>query len=94
VRLSPQGRRLLFLIGAVAARAGYDAMGEPDAAGWAETTIPIESVPHAQHALMQLGAEVEVIHPQVLRTAVIESAVAMVQRYGEPSVRGAGSASD
>ncbi len=85
VRLSPQGRRLLFLIGTVAARAGYAAMGEPDTDGWAETTIPIESVTHAQHALMQLGADVEVLHPPELRTAVVDSAAAMVRRYGDAS---------
>ena len=85
MRLSPQGRRLLFLIGAVAARAGYAAMGEPDADGWAETTIPIESVPHAQHALMQLGADVEVLDPPELRAAVVDSATAMMRRYGDAS---------
>ncbi|HEY2299875.1 MAG TPA: YafY family protein [Jatrophihabitans sp.] len=94
VRLSPHGRRLLFLVGAVAARAGYEAMGRPDGDGWAETTIPIESVPHAQHALMQLGADVEVLAPDELRAAIVESASALLRRYGEGSDLRAGSASD
>ena len=88
VRLSPAGRQLLFLIGSAAARAGHAAMRPPDADGWAETTIPIESVAHAQHALMQLGGEVEVIAPAELRAAVLSSARALVARYEESEVAG------
>lgn len=82
IRLSPAGRRLLFLIGATAARAAHRAMCEPDDAGWTVTTVPIESVDHAQHALMQLGAEVEVLAPDALRDAIAASAREMTRRYG------------
>jgi predicted DNA-binding transcriptional regulator YafY len=82
IRLSPAGRQLLFLIGAAAARAGHAAMSEPDADGWATTTVPTESVKHAHHALLQLGADVEVVAPAELRELVAASARAMVERYG------------
>jgi predicted DNA-binding transcriptional regulator YafY len=93
IRLSPAGRRLLFLIGSVAARAGHAAMGDADEYGWAQTTIPIESLPHAQHALMQLGAEVEVLEPADLRAAIAVSAQAIVARYGDESDVGGASIS-
>jgi predicted DNA-binding transcriptional regulator YafY len=93
IRLSPAGRQLLFLIGSAAARAGHAAMQPAGDDGWAVTTVPIESVRHAQHALMQLGADVEVLAPAELRSAVAASARAMVQGYagsgfGGPSVAG------
>jgi len=81
IRLSEDGRQLLFLIGAAAARAGHAAMSEPDADGWTTTTIPTESVKHAHHALLQLGADVEVIAPVELRDLIAASARAMAERY-------------
>lgn len=83
IRLSPAGRQLLFLIGSIAARAGHQAMHEADADGWAVTTVPIESVQHAEHALMQLGADVEVLAPDALREAVAVAAREMARRYGD-----------
>ena len=81
VRLSPAGRELLFLLGPIPARAAREAMGEPDAAGWARTTVPIESVQHGLHALMQLGPEVEVIEPAALRDLVAAAARDLAARY-------------
>ena len=46
VRLSPQGRELLFLIGTIAARRARATMSAPDAAGWVTARVPIESVRH------------------------------------------------
>jgi predicted DNA-binding transcriptional regulator YafY len=83
IRLSPDGRSLLFLIGTAAARAGREAMGPPDGDGWARTTVPIESVRHAHHALMQLGADVEVLEPVELRDLVASSSRVMARRYAE-----------
>jgi predicted DNA-binding transcriptional regulator YafY len=56
-------------------------MSEPDADGWTTTTIPTESVKHAHHALLQLGADVEVIAPVELRDLIAASARAMAERY-------------
>ncbi len=82
IRLSAAGRELLFLIGTPAARAGRAAMSAPDAEGWVTTTVPIESVRHAQHAFLQLGEELEVLDPPELRELVAESARALLARYG------------
>jgi predicted DNA-binding transcriptional regulator YafY len=81
VRLSPAGQQLLFLVGTIAARSARADMGEPEADGWVRTTIPIESVRHGQHALMQLGAEVEVLEPAELRGLMIAGARALAARY-------------
>jgi predicted DNA-binding transcriptional regulator YafY len=83
VRLSPAGRELLFLLGPIVARAARDAMDEPDASGWASTTVPIESMRHALHALLQLGADVEVLGPPELRDMVAASARELAGRYDD-----------
>jgi predicted DNA-binding transcriptional regulator YafY len=83
VRLSPAGRELLFLVGTIAARRARAEMSEPDAEGWTQTTVPIESLRHGAHALMQLGEEVEVLEPAELREAIAASARAMVARYSD-----------
>ncbi len=82
IRVSPQGRQLLFLLGGLAARRAHEAMQPPGADGWTVTTVPIESVTHAHHALLQLAEEVEVLEPAELRAAVAASARALAERYG------------
>jgi predicted DNA-binding transcriptional regulator YafY len=88
IRLSPAGRQLLFLIGSSAARAGHAAMQPADPDGWATTSVPIESVRHAQHALLQLGGDVEVLEPAELRDAVLAGARAVLRRYGDSELGG------
>lgn len=85
IRLSADGRQLLFLIGSIAARAGHAAMGPVDANGWATTTVPIESIKHATHQLMQLGPDVDVLEPAELRAAIAGAATAMARHYGDES---------
>lgn len=80
IRLDETGRQLLFLIGS-AARDAHAAMSAPDGDGWARTTVPIESVRHAHHALLQLGEHVDVLAPAELRELIRASAEAMVARY-------------
>jgi predicted DNA-binding transcriptional regulator YafY len=82
IRLSPEGRELLFLVGTIPARRARAAMSEPDAGGWTTTRLPIESVRHAHHALLQLGEYVEVVEPAELRALIATSARALVDRYG------------
>jgi predicted DNA-binding transcriptional regulator YafY len=81
VRLSEQGRALLFLVGPVAARAARAAMSEPDARGWTTTRVPIESVRHGHAALLQLGEHVEVLEPVELRASIAASARTLAARY-------------
>jgi predicted DNA-binding transcriptional regulator YafY len=81
IRLSPAGRELLFLIGSIPARRARAEMSPPAADGWSTTRVPIESVRHAQHALMQLGEHVEVLEPAQLRQAIAGSATALLERY-------------
>ena len=81
IRLSPQGRDLLFLVGTIPARRARAALSEPDATGWTTTRLPVESVRHAEHALLQLGEHVEVLEPPELRAAIRVAAHALVDRY-------------
>jgi predicted DNA-binding transcriptional regulator YafY len=81
VRLSPAGRELLFLVGPIAARAARAAMEPPGEDGWATTTVPIESIRHGLHALLQLGADVEVLDPPALRELMAAAARDLAARY-------------
>jgi predicted DNA-binding transcriptional regulator YafY len=81
VRLSAEGRDLLFLLGSIPARRARAEMSEPDAAGWTTTRIPIESVRHGHHALLQLGEHVEVIEPVELREAIAATADTLAAHY-------------
>jgi predicted DNA-binding transcriptional regulator YafY len=81
VRLSAAGRELLFLLGPIAVRAARAGMGSQDADGWAVTTVPIESMRHGLHALLQLGADVEVLDPPELRAQFAASARGLAEHY-------------
>jgi predicted DNA-binding transcriptional regulator YafY len=81
VRLSATGRELLFLVGTIAARRARAELSEPDPEGWCRTRVPIESVRHGHHALMQLGEHVEVLEPLELRELIAASAQEVVARY-------------
>jgi predicted DNA-binding transcriptional regulator YafY len=54
----------------------------PDAKGWTEVEIPIESIEAAVPELLKLGADVEVLGPEELRTAVVRTLRAMNHTYG------------
>jgi predicted DNA-binding transcriptional regulator YafY len=81
VRLSPEGRELLFLVGSIAARRARAEMSGPDDHGWTTTQVPIESVRHGHHALLQLGEHVDVLEPAELRDAIAATAAALAARY-------------
>ncbi len=81
VRLSPDGVRLLFLLGPVAARRARATFTEPGDDEWLEARVPVESFVHARHALLQLGADVEVLEPAALRSAMAEAARELAVRY-------------
>ncbi|WP_370968785.1 helix-turn-helix transcriptional regulator [Amycolatopsis sp. cg9] len=78
LRLSGRGLELLE----PAVTAARKTTAGPDAAGWTEVEIPIESVEAAVPELLKLGAEVEVVAPDELRTAVVRTLRAMNRTYG------------
>ena len=80
VRLSPDGVKLLFLLGP-AARQARLTLTSPDADGWVEAHVPIESFVHGKHALLQLGADVEVVEPAALRAEFAAETRALAARY-------------
>lgn len=90
VRLSAVGRELLFLLGPIAARRARAQLGEPDDDGWMCTRVPIESVRHGHHALLQFGEHVEVLEPRPLRELIARSARALADRYDSPEDGGSG----
>lgn len=90
VRLAPEGRELLFLLGTVPARRARADMSVPDADGWNTARLPIESIRHAHHALLQLGEYVEVLEPVELRELVAASACAVAARYDSAAGRSTG----
>ena len=89
VRLSPAGRELLFLVGPIAARRARAQMSAPAADGWTTTRIPIESVRHGHHALLQLGEHADVLEPAELRELIAESVRALAKRYSAGGSGGA-----
>lgn len=58
-----------------------DGVGEPDDAGWYTLRVRLEDVPHAVSQLLPLGADVEVLGPEELRTRVAQTARAMAELY-------------
>ena len=92
VRLSPAGRELLFLIGTIAARRARAEMSDPDAEGWTVTQVPIESLRHGQHALLQLGEHAEVLEPPELRELMAATAATLAARYSATGGAGGGAA--
>jgi predicted DNA-binding transcriptional regulator YafY len=73
--------RLLPMFGPEAARAARESAAPPDAAGWREVTLPVESVEHGHIELLRLGAEAEVVAPPELRQRMRETAEALAKRY-------------
>lgn len=74
-------RGLRHLARAVVLDALPDA-GAPDADGWHELTVPVESDEVAAHQLLALGPDVEVLHPVAVRRALAEAGRAMARRNG------------
>lgn len=81
LRASATGLRRLSELGAFASQAVSGA-SKPDRAGWASVVLPIESTEHAARLLIGLGAEIEVIEPPELRTAIRLLAHNIARRHG------------
>lgn len=82
VRLSPRGLTMLqYLANPVATRAALASAGPPDADGWTQVALRIESIEHAHFDLLRLGAEAEVIAPSELRERMAQSADGLAKIY-------------
>ncbi|MEU8890983.1 WYL domain-containing protein [Streptomyces sp. NPDC048442] len=83
LRLSPAGTRALpHTLNPTAAREALSRASPPDARGWVQVTVPVESVEVACAQLLGLGAEVEVRGPEELRRMVVGAVRGMGQLYG------------
>jgi predicted DNA-binding transcriptional regulator YafY len=87
VRLTPRGWDLLGLLGSYSAQQARELAGPADAAGRVVTRIPLESARHAEHTLLRLGPDLEVLGPPELRARMGHLAVGLVERY-QPSGAG------
>ena len=88
VRLSPDGVRMLpYFLGRQVADLVMASLSEPDADGWVEAVVPIETVRHAHGELLRFGAEVEVLEPDELREVVASSVGRLAELYGSRRIR-------
>lgn len=74
LRVSPLGLRRLQSFSPTVAESATRSATAPDADGWMQVTIPIESAEDAAREMLRLGAEAEVLEPAELR-ACLKSAV-------------------
>ena len=84
VRARVRAERLWHVRDVVEPGAAAEALAgasEPDADGWCEVTLRMESLPVARHELLRFGAELEVLEPVELREEMAGVAAEMVQRY-------------
>jgi predicted DNA-binding transcriptional regulator YafY len=87
LRVSPRGLRLLREMSAAVAEAAARSAEAPDGEGWMRLVIPIESIDHAAHELVKLGAEAEVLNPAPLRERLGETARRLAALYATGSRR-------
>ncbi|WP_027761124.1 WYL domain-containing protein [Streptomyces sp. AA1529] len=81
VRLSPAGLRLLPAKFGASGERALERAGPPDADGWVEVELAVESQPVAVSDLLGLGAEAEVVGPPALRAAMVDAVRALSARY-------------
>lgn len=79
LRLTRAGLKRLARLGVEQARRAAGARVGTD--GWAEVTVPIESVDHAATDFLRLGAEAEVLEPDALRAAMQDIAARLGVLY-------------
>ncbi|MEV8596512.1 WYL domain-containing protein [Streptomyces sp. NPDC052012] len=85
LRLSPRGQKLLPMQFGAAGRQALDGAGPPDAEGWVEVELPVESEAVAVGDLLRLGPEAEVLGPAGLRQAVAHVVGVLAERYAGTS---------
>ncbi|MGH8235957.1 MAG: helix-turn-helix transcriptional regulator [Steroidobacteraceae bacterium] len=82
VRLSPAGVKLLRDVNPAAADAVAAQHPSPPQDAWIEAQIFVESLPHAVREVLRMGAEMEVLEPAGLRTAIAEEARRIARVHG------------
>ena len=89
IRLSAEGRqRMRELLSQPVIDAAGATATRPDEHGWVTAVVPIESLEHAQADFLKLGADVEVIAPDGLRSrlAAVAGSLAAMYAGGGPAV--------
>ncbi len=81
LRLSPLGMERLPVLSAAAVEMARRTASAPDAEGWVQATIPIETIDHAMRELLKLGVEAEVLAPRGLRDTMRDAAATLAARY-------------
>ncbi|MFF7247302.1 helix-turn-helix transcriptional regulator [Embleya sp. NPDC008237] len=82
VRVSPSAmKRLVDVLEPVVVRAARTSATRPDADGWVEVVLPIESVDSAITTLLPFGGDAEVLGPPELRSAMRAAAAALARVY-------------
>jgi predicted DNA-binding transcriptional regulator YafY len=80
VRMSPDARRRLDLLGETVARTAIETAA-PDARGWSTLVLRMERVEYAHGLLLRLGGEVEVQGPPELRARFAATAKDLAALY-------------
>jgi WYL domain len=86
IRLSPEGRERARDLLSQAVTAAVDATAVADEDGWVTAVVPIESPPHGQSSFLGLGAEVEVVEPESLRSLMASAAAGLARLCARPAV--------
>jgi len=88
LRVSPVGWKRLHNFSPIVAAAADRTAGVPEASGWREVTVPIESVDDAAREMLHLGGEAEVLEPAALREALRAAGARMATlNAGAPQAR-------
>ncbi|MDE2181605.1 MAG: YafY family transcriptional regulator [Alphaproteobacteria bacterium] len=82
VRLSPEGRRWIGLLGSHVAQSVNDT-ARPAKKGWIECEVPLESLSIGIRELMRLGPHVEVLAPETLRVQMAQTLQQMQALYAD-----------
>ena len=83
LRVSETGFKRLVQFSPTVAEAAHDTAEPCWIEGCVEVDVPIESVAHASHQMLRLGAEAEVLSPPELRTALYQAAQQLVATYAD-----------
>jgi predicted DNA-binding transcriptional regulator YafY len=82
LRVNARGMKLLKeMSAAISDGAAKSAMADSREGGWSKVVVPIESLEHAAHQFMGLGADAEVLEPAALRKRVSALVSAMGAMY-------------